>query len=128
MNYLEIIARKYQKARQLKKDGGWRALENHLKRRFVGFREMKNYRQWIRHREINEEKRREIRRRIEKLNYRPLFSIVMPVYNVEEKWLRRCLESALGQLYENWELCIADDHSPAPHIKKVLREYAARDK
>jgi GT2 family glycosyltransferase len=53
---------------------------------------------------------------------------VLPVYNVEEKWLRKCIDSVIGQLYENWELCIADDASPSPHIKKVLDEYAASDK
>ena len=50
----------------------------------------------------------------------PLISVLMPVYNVEEKWLRICIESVTNQIYENWEFCIADDASPAPHIKKVL--------
>jgi glycosyltransferase involved in cell wall biosynthesis len=52
---------------------------------------------------------------------------LLPVYNVEEKWLRQCIESVIGQLYGNWELCIADDCSPSPHIKRVLEEYAALD-
>lgn len=57
----------------------------------------------------------------------PSFSIVMPVYNTPERWLRLCIESVLGQLYPNWQLCIADDASTDPRVREVLREYSARD-
>ncbi len=57
----------------------------------------------------------------------PLISVIVPVYNTEEKLLRRCLDSVLGQSYDNWELCLADDASPATHVTKVLREYESRD-
>lgn len=63
----------------------------------------------------------------ESLAPQPLISIVMPVYQTPEKWLRRCLDSVLGQAYVNWELCIADDASPAPHVGRVLREYMDKD-
>jgi O-antigen biosynthesis protein len=55
-------------------------------------------------------------------------SILLPVYNTPEKWLRRCIESVISQFYENWELCIADDASTKPEIKKILNEFAIRDK
>jgi GT2 family glycosyltransferase len=58
---------------------------------------------------------------------RPRFSIVMPVYNTPERWLRRCLDTVLMQVYADWELCIADDASTKPHVRTVLEEYAARD-
>ena len=45
--------------------------------------------------------------------HKPLFSIVMPVYNTAERWLRGCIESVLAQAYPHWELCIADDASTA---------------
>ncbi len=57
----------------------------------------------------------------------PRFSIVMPVYNTPERWLRRCLDTVQAQIYTNWELCIADDASTKPHVRSVLEEYAARD-
>lgn len=56
----------------------------------------------------------------------PLISILMPVYNVEESWLRAAIESVLKQSYLHWELCIADDASTRPHIKRVLDEYSNR--
>ncbi|MEF3082524.1 glycosyltransferase family 2 protein [Luteimonas sp. SMYT11W] len=55
------------------------------------------------------------------------FSVLMPVYNTPEKWLRKAIDSVLNQAYPSWELCIANDASPAPHVRRVLDEYARRD-
>jgi GT2 family glycosyltransferase len=57
----------------------------------------------------------------------PLISILVPVYDAPERWLRNCLDSVLMQAYANWELCIADDASPAPHVRRILDEYSRRD-
>jgi O-antigen biosynthesis protein len=57
----------------------------------------------------------------------PLISVILPVYQTPEQWLRRCLDSVLEQAYGNWELCIADDASPSLHVRRVLEEYARRD-
>jgi glycosyltransferase involved in cell wall biosynthesis len=64
---------------------------------------------------------------IEKLAHRPLISIIVPVYNTPEVYLRACIESVRAQSYPHWELCIADDASPQPHVRAVLEEYAQRD-
>ncbi|MEM1295029.1 MAG: glycosyltransferase family 2 protein [Verrucomicrobiota bacterium] len=68
-----------------------------------------------------------IRSHIETFERKPLLSVVMPVYNPPERYLRLCLDSVVNQLYGDWEFCIADDNSPKPHVRKVLEEYAARD-
>ena len=57
----------------------------------------------------------------------PLITVVLPVYNVPETYLRKALDSVLAQIYPHWELCVADDRSSAPHVRKVLEEYRARD-
>ncbi|HST45066.1 MAG TPA: glycosyltransferase, partial [Luteimonas sp.] len=57
----------------------------------------------------------------------PTISVIVPVYETAERWLRACLESVLAQAYPHWELCIADDASRSPHVRRVLEEYAARD-
>jgi len=59
----------------------------------------------------------------EKLKYRPLISFVVPTYNVSRKLLCECLDSLLGQSYDNFEICIADDHSSNEETIKVLKEY-----
>ena len=38
--------------------------------------------------------------------YRPLFSIVIPVFKVRDSFLDACINSVLGQTYDNWELCL----------------------
>lgn len=69
------------------------------------------------------------RARIEALpvNQRPLISVIMPVFNAPEQWLVKAIESVRGQLYPHWELCIADDASTAPHVRRVLEDYLRRD-
>ncbi|MGG5343385.1 glycosyltransferase family 2 protein [Enterococcus sp. AZ192] len=69
----------------------------------------------------------QIKEEIAAFDYQPKISIAMPVYNVEEKWLRRCIDSILIQDYTNWELCMADDASTEPKVKELLTEYQESD-
>jgi glycosyltransferase involved in cell wall biosynthesis len=59
--------------------------------------------------------------------HEPIISIVMPVYNTAEIFLRRAIDSVLAQSYDHWELCIADDASRKLHVRKALEEYARQD-
>ena len=61
----------------------------------------------------------ENKQEIENFTQKPLVSIIMPVYNVDPKWLDLAIKSIEAQWYENWELCIADDKS----TKKETVEY-----
>jgi len=54
-------------------------------------------------------------------------SIIAPVYNVDEIFLKRCIRSVLYQIYDNWELCLIDDGSTKAHIKPILEKYAKDD-
>jgi glycosyltransferase involved in cell wall biosynthesis len=92
-------------------------------------REKQRAERWLElHGSLTDNDRDEIRQKIENFSYKPLISIITPVYDVEEKYLRLTIESVLKQLYQNWELCLADDCSPSPHVTRVLEEYAAKDK
>ncbi|MCG2721290.1 MAG: glycosyltransferase, partial [Thermodesulfovibrionales bacterium] len=55
--------------------------------------------------------------------YRPLISIIMPVYNVEPRWLKAAVKSIIQQIYTNWELCIADDASTNKKTLEFLKCY-----
>lgn len=57
----------------------------------------------------------------------PLLSVIMPVHDVDEAFLRAAIESVLGQTYPHWQLCIADDASTRPYIRQTLDWYAAHD-
>ena len=52
-----------------------------------------------------------IKNEIESFIKKPTISIIMPVYNVDPKWLDLAIKSVENQWYENWELCIVDDKS-----------------
>ena len=87
-----------------------------------------DYELWILKNEPKEEDLRRMAEECRKFKYRPKISIIMPTWNTEEKWLRNAIESVLNQVYDNWELCIADGGSNKPHVKRVLEEYARKDK
>ena len=64
---------------------------------------------------------------VELLGYKPLISIIVPVYNTPESFLKAMIQSVMDQIYPYWELCIADDASPNPHLKEILKDYAQKD-
>ena len=70
----------------------------------------------------------EIKKDIASFEQKTLISVVMPVYNTDIGYLRKAIDSVIHQIYPYWELCIADDASPNPEVKKVLREYTEKDK
>ncbi len=84
-----------------------------------------DYAEWISRHEKPDLK--EQRKEAQGFAYRPLISILMPVYNVEIKWLEKCIDSVLDQTYDHWELCISDDASTDPAIRKCLESYQAKD-
>ena len=71
-----------------------------------------------------------IRQKITALPKKPLLSVLMPVYikkPEDEKWLIKAIESVRNQLYPHWELCISDDASPSPGVRKILAAYQKKD-
>lgn len=56
------------------------------------------------------------------------FSVLVPLYNTPEKYLREMIQSVLNQTYGNWELCLADG-SDAEHgyVEEVCSAYAQKD-
>ncbi len=58
---------------------------------------------------------------------RPLLSVLLPVYNPPERFLERAIESVRNQIYDYWELCIADDGSTQPHVRPLLERFARED-
>ena len=56
---------------------------------------------------------------------RALISIIIPVYKVEN-YLKECIDSVLGQTYENLEIILVDDGSP-DSCPKICDDYARLD-
>lgn len=91
--------------------------------------ERQNYAKWIGlYDTLTDDNRKFLRGRSKAFAKRPLISFVMPVYNPNVQWLQQAIESVQAQLYEHWELCIADDASTNPEVAKLLKKLAAKDK
>jgi glycosyltransferase involved in cell wall biosynthesis len=54
-------------------------------------------------------------------------SIIIPVYN-HATHLQECIDSALGQTYDNLEVVLCDDSSTDPEVKKFIGQYRDRPK
>lgn len=87
----------------------------------------RQYKQWLTENQLGSDEISHMRSEQEKFERSPTFSIITPVHNVDETWLRKCLDSVVNQIYGNWQFCIADDASTAEHVRRVLEEYQARD-
>lgn len=102
----------------------WRRL---VRKTGQGYNPIAAYEEWVVQQRLDHEACSRIVQEMQAFSLRPLFSIIIPVYNVEECWLRKCLDSVLAQLYPYWEVCVADDASTLSHVRSVLEEYAAKD-
>ena len=56
------------------------------------------------------------------------FSILVPLYNTPERFLREMIESVTAQTYGKWELCLADGSDDAhDFVGRICQEYRQKD-
>ena len=55
-----------------------------------------------------------------------MLSVIIPVYNTEA-YLKRCLDSVLGQTYKNIEVICVNDGSTDNSLQ-ILKDYEKKDK
>jgi GT2 family glycosyltransferase/LmbE family N-acetylglucosaminyl deacetylase len=63
----------------------------------------------------------EARELLDQMERKPLISIIMPTYNTQTEFLRQAIASVKGQMYPQWELCIADDGSDREETLNFLK-------
>ncbi len=113
----------------------WRLyLKYHKYKSFIGYG-IKNIdiplisqEKWAQKDILTDGKKEELLENLKKLRYKPLISIVMPVYNIDIKLLDKAIKSVFGQIYSNWELCIVDDASSSWKLKLHLFFLKFQDK
>jgi O-antigen biosynthesis protein len=88
---------------------------------------LKNYHKWIENNEPRPDDLDRLRNTAKNYPYQPRISIITPVWNTDESWLRKAVDSVINQAYDNWELCIADGGSTKGHVRQVLEDYAKKD-
>lgn len=86
-----------------------------------------SYNSWLHYNQWNVRRACELEARLSSLEHSPLISVVMPVYNPPLSYLEIAIESVKRQIYENWELCIADDRSTNSAVRDFLTMAAASD-
>lgn len=63
--------------------------------------------------------------RTAKFSYMPLVSIVVPLYNTKEEYLKELLDSIVNQTYGKWQLCLADGSDKENICSDIVKEYQA---
>src|SRR5574344_1677296 len=77
------------------------------------------YNRWLKEQDVEEYH--------DTFSYRPLISIVTPVYNVKASYLEECVQSVMNQIYDNWELLLIDDCSTKRETIDKLKEMEDKD-
>ncbi|OQX06605.1 MAG: hypothetical protein BWK76_25990 [Desulfobulbaceae bacterium A2] len=57
----------------------------------------------------------------------PRISIVVPLYNTPARFLKALVASVRRQTYANWQLCLLDGGSTAPHMTPLIARLASGD-
>ena len=95
---------------------------------FVVPQPIDRYDAWLEVNQWNERSRNYLISRLESCQEPlPKISVVMPVYNPQVEFLSSAIGSVFNQVYQNWELCIADDCSTDSTIAETLKDWATKD-
>jgi O-antigen biosynthesis protein len=119
---------KVKSAQRILREQGISGLSTAIKRQQSSSNARESYPEWFKSHTMNAADIISAKRELSQWTQHPTFSIIMPVFNVDEEWLRRSIDSVLTQIYPHWELCIADDASTQRHIKPLLESYMKLDK
>ncbi|MEO7724393.1 MAG: glycosyltransferase family 2 protein [Chthoniobacterales bacterium] len=85
------------------------------------------YQNWLDLRRPSERALAAARDQARTFNYRPLLSVITPVFNTPAVWLAEAVESVTRQAYENWELILVDDGSTLAETVELLATIEERD-
>ena len=86
-----------------------------------------SYQHWRHMRQITDAARQRMQSEVRAMREPPLISILLPLHNPQEKYLRAALDSVLQQSYPHWELCVAGERGFDAQRSAVLQEFAQRD-
>ncbi len=81
----------------------------------------------IRNNRLRASEKARLRDEAASFGYKPPISLLLPVFDLERKWLERGLDSVVSQIYPEWELHICVDGSAGEHARKVLDRYEHLD-
>ena len=88
----------------------------------------KSYQDWIqKYDTITPQKTINLLNAYKQLEHKPLLSIIIPVFNPPLNFFEEAIKSVKSQIYENWEICFADDMSTDPGVHKIIKKHVRQD-
>ncbi len=85
-----------------------------------------NYKEWYKNHKPSGEELQKQRERV--FSDMPLISILVPVFNTPEEFLKQMIQSVRKQTYSNWELCIANANPSNEQVSDILDIAERKDK
>ncbi len=86
-----------------------------------------DYALWVTENSLSEADVEVAKSEIDGMSYKPVFSILVPIYNTDPEYLLPMIESVQQQIYPHWQLCLVDDCSPKTYLKRILEHEALQD-
>ncbi|OGO15927.1 MAG: hypothetical protein A2Z14_13790 [Chloroflexi bacterium RBG_16_48_8] len=93
----------------------------------IGHTANSDYQSWIKFSEPEPEELKEQREKAKSFSYRPLISVITPVYHPPPDVLKEAFDSLLAQTYDHWEMCIADASTEDRKVHQILETYSQKD-
>lgn len=84
-----------------------------------------DYKEWYENHKVSQEELEKQKKKV--FVYAPKISILVPVYNTPQVFLKQMLQSVRKQTYANWELCIANANPDNDEVKQILEICTKKD-
>ena len=85
------------------------------------------YPKWLRDNSPNVVQLVEQKKEQKGLEFRPRFSILVPLYETEEKFLIELIQAVQMQTYPNWELCFSDGSKDSKRLRELINKFSDKD-
>lgn len=99
--------------------GFWIKLTERFQKRDI------DYKEWYENHKVSQEELEKQKKKV--FVYAPKISILVPVYNTPQVFLKQMLQSVRKQTYANWELCIANANPDNEEVKQILEICTKKD-
>ena len=84
-----------------------------------------DYKEWYENQKVSQEELEKQKKKV--FVYAPKISILVPVYNTPQVFLKQMIQSVRKQTYANWELCIANANPDNEEVKQILEICTKKD-
>lgn len=88
---------------------------------------LEDYQLWIQQNSLNEQDIADAKKNIDNFKIKPVFSILVPIYNTDPEYLLPMVRSVCDQIYPRWQLILVDDCSPKKWLRTILEQELPKD-